>query len=92
MKNKLHIGGVITSVVAGILLSSTALAHHADKANQSYVGNAGSGNHYITDGSGNCVRTGSWKAGHPGAATGSVAPCRLRRSLSDVVGFRQAPG
>jgi len=62
MKNKLHIGGVITSVVAGILLSSTALAHHADKANQSYVGNAGSGNHYITDGSGNCVRTGSWKA------------------------------
>ena len=62
MKNKLRIGGVISSVVAGILLSSTALAHHAGTANQSYVGNAGSGNHYITDGSGNCVRTGSWKA------------------------------
>ena len=62
MKNKLHIGGVITSVVAGILLSSTALAHHAGPANQSYVGNAASGNQYITDGSGNCVRTGSWKA------------------------------
>ena len=62
MKNKLRIGGVITSVAAGILLSSTALAHHAGTANQSYVGNAASGNQFITDSSGNCVRTGSWKA------------------------------
>lgn len=62
MKNNLRIGGAITSVVAGILLSSSALAHQADKANDSYVGNVGSGGQYITDSSGNCVRTGSWKA------------------------------
>lgn len=60
MKNKLRIGGVIISVAAGVLLSSTAMAHHAGKANQSYVGAAGGSGHYITDSSGNCVRTGSW--------------------------------
>ena len=62
MKNNLRIGGVMTSIAAGILLSGTALAHEAGKANQSYVGSAGSGGQYITDSSGNCVRTGSWKA------------------------------
>ena len=62
MKN-IRIGGVIISVAAGMLLSSTAMAHHAGKANQSYVGAAGGGGHYITDGSGNCVRTGSWNKG-----------------------------
>jgi OOP family OmpA-OmpF porin len=60
MKNNLRIGGVMTSIAAGILLSGTALAHEAGKANDSYVGDAGG--HYITDSSGNCVRTGSWKA------------------------------
>ncbi|MGB5259299.1 MAG: OmpA family protein [Gammaproteobacteria bacterium] len=63
MKNKLRIGGVITSVAAGILLSSTVLAHEAGKANQGYLGNAASGNQYVTDRSGNCVRTRSWKEG-----------------------------
>ena len=43
MKNNLRIGGVMTSIAAGILLSSTALAHEAGKANDSYVGNAASG-------------------------------------------------
>lgn len=62
MKNNLRIGGVMTSIAAGILLSGTALAHEAGKANQSYVGSAASGGQYITDSSGNCVRTGSWKA------------------------------
>jgi OOP family OmpA-OmpF porin len=60
MKNKFRIGGVIISVAAGMLLSSAAMAHHAGKANQSYVGAAGGSGHYITDSSGNCVRTGSW--------------------------------
>ena len=60
MKKKLHIGGVISSVAAGILFSSVAMAHHAGSANDSYVG--AKGHHLITDSSGNCVRTGSWKA------------------------------
>ncbi|MBT8117295.1 MAG: OmpA family protein, partial [Gammaproteobacteria bacterium] len=60
MKNKLRIGGVIISAAAGVLLSSTAMADMAGKANDSYVGNAASGNHVIRDSSGNCVRTGSW--------------------------------
>jgi OOP family OmpA-OmpF porin len=61
MKNKLRIGGVIISVAAGVLLSSTAMADAAGKANDSYVGNAASGNQVIRDSSGDCVRTGSWK-------------------------------
>ncbi len=63
MKNKLRIGGVIISVAAGVLLSSTAMADMAGKANDSYVGNAASGNQVIRDSSGDCVRTGSWKSG-----------------------------
>ncbi len=62
MKNNCKTGGVITFVAAGILFAGTAIAHQAGKANDSYVGNAGSGGQYITDSSGNCVRTGSWKA------------------------------
>ena len=63
MKNKLRISGVITSAVAGLLLSSTALAHHEGegKAGAGYVGNIASGNHYATDSFGNCVRSSFWK-------------------------------
>ena len=63
MKNKLHVGGVITSAIAGLLLSSTALAHHdqADKAGAGYVGSQATGNHYVTDSYGNCVRSSFWK-------------------------------
>ena len=63
MKNKLQVGGVITSAIAGLLLSSTALAHHEGegKAGAGYVGNAASSNHYVTDSSGNCVRSSFWK-------------------------------
>ncbi|MDH3979821.1 MAG: OmpA family protein [Gammaproteobacteria bacterium] len=59
MKNKLQIGGVLAAVAAGALFSSATLAHEAGKANDSYVG--ATGHHHITDSSGNCVRTGSWK-------------------------------
>lgn len=63
MKNKLRIGGVITSAIAGLLLSSTALAHHEGegKAGEGYVGNAASNNHYATDSFGNCLRSSFWK-------------------------------
>ena len=64
MKNKYQVGGVITSAIAGLLLSSTALAHHdneADKAGMGYVGSAAIGNHYVTDSFGNCVRSSFWK-------------------------------
>jgi OOP family OmpA-OmpF porin len=62
MKNQYRIGGFVASIAAGLLFANTAIAHEAGKANDSYVGAAGGGGHYITDSSGNCVRTGSWKA------------------------------
>ena len=62
MKNDYRIGGFVASIAAGLLFANTAIAHEAGIANDSYVGAAGGGGHYITDSSGNCVRTGSWKA------------------------------
>ena len=61
MKNDYRFGGFVASIAAGLLFANTAIAHEAGKANDSYVGAAGGGGHYITDSSGNCVRTGSWK-------------------------------
>lgn len=61
MKNDYRIGGFVASIAAGLLFANTAIAHEAGIANDSYVGAAGGGGHYITDSSGNCVRTGSWK-------------------------------
>ena len=59
MNKNLHIGGVLSAIAVGVLLSSTAFAHEAGKANDSYVGDKSG--HYITDSAGNCVRTSSWK-------------------------------
>jgi OOP family OmpA-OmpF porin len=59
MKNDQHIGGLVASIAAGILFASSAIAHEGGVVNESYVGD--SSRHYITDSSGNCVRTGSWK-------------------------------
>lgn len=59
MKNNQHIGGLVASIAAGVLFASSAIAHEGGKANESYVGD--SANHYVTDSSGDCVRTGSWK-------------------------------
>lgn len=78
MKNNLRIGGVMTSIAAGILLSGTALAHEAGKANDSYVG--GAGGHYITDSSGNCVRTGSWKAGDQTVDCGAAPKVEAKKA------------
>ena len=58
MKNDYRFGGFVASIAAGLLFANTAIAHEAGIANDSYVGAAGG--HYITDSSGNCVRTGSW--------------------------------
>ena len=60
MKNDYRFGGFVASIAAGLLFANTAIAHEAGTANDSYVGAAGGGGHYITDSSGNCVRTGSW--------------------------------
>ena len=60
MKNDYRFGGFVASIAAGLLFANTAIAHEAGIANDSYVGAAGGGGHYITDSSGNCVRTGSW--------------------------------
>ena len=60
MKNVYRIGGLVSSIALGLLLANTAMAHKAGTVNQSYVGD--SRHHYITDSSGNCVRTSSWKA------------------------------
>jgi OOP family OmpA-OmpF porin len=59
MKNKLQIGGVLAAIATGVFFSTAVLAHEAGKANDSYVGSAGG--HYITDSSGDCVRTSRWK-------------------------------
>jgi OOP family OmpA-OmpF porin len=63
MKNKLQVGGVITSAIAGLLLTGTALAHpeSEDKAGVGYVGSQAIGGHYVTDSSGNCIRSSFWK-------------------------------
>jgi OOP family OmpA-OmpF porin len=76
MKNKLQISGVITSVAAGMLFTSTVIAHTAGKTNDSYVGSIG--HHYITDGSGNCVRTGAWKAADKTADCGAAVKAMAR--------------
>ena len=59
MKHDYHIGRLIASIAAGMLLANVASAHDAGTANDSYVGD--SQNHYITSSNGDCVRTGSWK-------------------------------
>ena len=60
MKNVYRIGGLASSIAVGLLFANTVLAHEAGIVNESYVGD--SRHHYITDSSGNCVRTSSWKA------------------------------
>lgn len=60
MKNVYRIGGLASSIAVGLLFANTVLAHDAGIVNESYVGD--SRHHYITDSSGNCVRTSSWKA------------------------------
>ena len=59
MKNVYRIGGLASSIAVGLLFANTVLAHEAGIVNESYVGDAK--HHYITDSSGNCVRTSSWK-------------------------------
>ena len=59
MKNVYRIGGLASSIAVGLLFANTVLAHEAGIVNESYVGD--SRHHYITDSSGNCVRTSSWK-------------------------------
>jgi len=58
MKNEIGISRLVAPIAACLLMANTAIAHEAGKANESYVGQ--SGGHYITDSSGNCVRTGSY--------------------------------
>lgn len=60
MKNDYRFGGFVASIAAGLFFANTAIAHEAGIANDSYSGAAGGGGHYITDSSGDCVRTGSW--------------------------------
>ena len=59
MKHEYHIGRLIGSIAAGMLLANVAVAHEAGTVNDSYVGD--SQKHYITSSNGDCVRTGHWK-------------------------------
>jgi OOP family OmpA-OmpF porin len=59
MKHDYHIGRLIGSIAAGMLLANVASAHDAGTANDGYVGD--SQKHYITHSTGDCVRTGHWK-------------------------------
>ena len=60
MKINFRIGGLITSIAAGVLFASSAIAHEGGVANESYVGDSEGQN--VMDSSGDCVRTSSWKA------------------------------
>lgn len=71
---KQYLTTIVSTIVAGMLLTSTAIAHEGGKANDSYVGAAGGSGHYITDSSGNCVRTGSWKAADKTIDCGAEPP------------------
>ena len=59
MKHDYHIGRLIGSIAAGMLLANVAVAHEAGTVNDGYVGD--SQKHYITSSNGDCVRTGHWK-------------------------------
>ncbi len=59
MKHEYHIGRLIGSIAAGMLLANVAVAHEAGTVTDGYVGD--SQKHYITHSTGDCVRTGSWK-------------------------------
>ena len=59
MKIDYRIGGLITSIAAGVLFASSAIAYEGGMANESYVGDSSGRN--VMDSSGNCVRTSSWK-------------------------------
>jgi len=59
MKHEYHIGRLIGSIAAGMLLANAAVAHDAGTVNSGYVGD--SQKHYITHSTGDCVRTGHWK-------------------------------
>ena len=59
MKHEHHIGRLIGSIAAGMLLANVAVAHEAGTVNDGYVGD--SQKHYITHSTGDCVRTGHWK-------------------------------
>ena len=60
MKINFRIGGLITSIAAGMLFASSAIAFEGGMANESYVGDSSGQN--VMDSSGDCVRTSSWKA------------------------------
>jgi OOP family OmpA-OmpF porin len=59
MKIDYRIGGLITSIAAGVLFASSAIAVDGGMANDSYVGDSAGQN--VRDSSGDCVRTSSWK-------------------------------
>jgi OOP family OmpA-OmpF porin len=54
-----RIGGLITSMAAGVLFASSAIAYEGGQANEGYVGDSSGQN--VMDSSGDCVRTSSWK-------------------------------
>ena len=59
MNINFRIGGLITSIAAGVLFASSAIAYEGGVANESYVGDSSGQN--VMDSSGDCVRTSSWK-------------------------------
>lgn len=58
MKTRFRIPGFTALACIGLLAAHSAVAHQAGKSNSGYVGNNSS--HLITDGFGNCVKTGFW--------------------------------
>ncbi len=60
MKIYYRIGGLATTILAGLLFAGSALAAEGGGVNQSYVGDSSGKN--VRDSSGDCVRTSSWSA------------------------------
>ena len=80
-----RIPGLTALACIGLLSAQGAIAHQAGKANSGYVG-SGTG-HLITDGYGNCVKTGSW------ASADSLADCggKMKEVAAEPVPAAPAP-
>jgi OOP family OmpA-OmpF porin len=60
MKINYRIGGLATTIAAGLLFAGSAFAAEGGGVNEAYVGDSSGKN--VRDSSGDCVRTSSWNA------------------------------
>jgi OmpA-OmpF porin, OOP family len=83
MKINFRIGGLITSIAAGVLFASSAIAYEGGVANDSYVGDSSGQN--VMDSSGDCVRTSSWKVEDMTVECGAEPPAPEEVVVEEVI-------